>query len=34
MDKVTEIEEIIGDSWLSGLFEIRLRRISKKSTEE
>lgn len=30
-DRVTEIDDLIGEGWLSGVFEVRLRRISKKA---
>lgn len=29
-EKVTELDALLGDEWISGLFEVRLRRVRKK----
>jgi len=35
-EKITDIEELIGDSWIGGVFEVRLRRLpsSKKGKND
>lgn len=30
-ERVTELDALLGDGWLSGIFEVRLRRIKKKN---
>jgi len=33
-DRVTQLDALMGDGWVSGIFEVRLRRISRKKEEK